>query len=88
MEEEHNIYLIFSKLGRTYYVFLSTFYDMREALGIDYKKPTLESFCVDLIREEDKILQLGVINTAGTSNKALFSQQKDKPRYSKKQHPR
>jgi hypothetical protein len=74
MEEEHCIYLILSKLGSAYYVFVSTFYSMREALGKDYEKPTLESFCDALIREEDKLVQLGVINTAGTSNKALVSQ--------------
>jgi hypothetical protein len=88
MEEEHCIYLILSKLGSAYSVFVSTFYAMREALGKAYQKPTLESFCASLIREEDKLVQLGVINTAGTSNKALVSQQKDKPKYPKKQHPR
>jgi hypothetical protein len=88
MEEECCIYLILSKLGSAYSVFVSTFYAMREALGKSYKKPTLESFCAALIREEDKLVQLGVINTAGTSNKALVSQQKDKPKYPKKQHPR
>jgi hypothetical protein len=41
-----------------------------------------------LIREEDKLVQLGVINTTGTSNKALVAQQKDKPKNPKKQHPR
>jgi hypothetical protein len=41
-----------------------------------------------LIREEDKLVQFGVINTAGPSNKALVAQQKDKPKYPKKQHPR
>jgi hypothetical protein len=61
---------------------------MRGALGKYYQKPTLESFCVALIREEDKLVQLGVISTAGTSNKALVSQQKDKPKYPKKKHPR
>ena len=60
---------------------------MREALGKAYEKPTLESFCVALIREEDKLVQLGVINTAGTSNKALVAQQEDKPKYPKKKHP-
>jgi hypothetical protein len=40
-----------------------------------------------LIREEYKLVQLGVINTAGTSNKALVAQQKDKPKNPKKQHP-
>jgi hypothetical protein len=41
-----------------------------------------------LIREEDKLVQLGVINTVGTSNKALVAQQKYKPKYPKKQHLR
>jgi hypothetical protein len=89
MEEEHCIYLILSKLGSSYSVFVSTFYDMREDLGEEsYEKPSLESFCASLIREEDKLVQFGVINTAGPSNKDLVSQQKDKPKYPKKQHPR
>jgi hypothetical protein len=87
MEEECCIYLILSKLGSAYSVFLSTFYAMREALGKAYEKPTLKSFCASLIREEDKLIQLGVISTADTSNKALVAQQKDKPKYPKKQHP-
>jgi hypothetical protein len=44
MEEECCLYLILSKLGSPYYVFLSTFYSMREALGKDYQKPLLSSF--------------------------------------------
>jgi hypothetical protein len=40
-----------------------------------------------LIREEDKLVQFGVINTAGPSNKSLVAQQKDKPKYPQKQHP-
>jgi hypothetical protein len=87
MEDECCIYLILSKIGSAYFVFVSTFYAMREALKTTYKKPTLDSFCVALFREEDKLVQLGVINTAGTSNKALVSQQKDKPKNPKKQHP-
>ena len=86
MEEECCIYLILSKLVSAYSVFVSTFYAMREALGKTYEKPTLESFCDSLIREEDKRVQLGVINIAGTSNKALVSQQKDKPKNPKKKH--
>jgi hypothetical protein len=49
MEEELCIYIILSKLGSAYSVFVYTFYAMREALGKDYKKPTLESFCASLI---------------------------------------
>jgi hypothetical protein len=33
MEEERCIYLILSKLGSAYYLFVSTFYAMKEALG-------------------------------------------------------
>jgi hypothetical protein len=74
MEEERCIYLIHSKLGSAYSMFVSTFYAMKEVVGKAYVKPTIESFCTSLIREEDKLVQLGVINTAGTSNKALVAQ--------------
>jgi hypothetical protein len=60
---------------------------MREALGKAYQTPTLDSFCDVSIREKDNLVQLGVISTAGTSNKALVAQQKDKPKNPKKQHP-
>jgi hypothetical protein len=52
---------------------------MQEALGTAYVKPTLENFCDALIREKDKLLQLGVINIVGTSNKALVVHKKDNP---------
>jgi hypothetical protein len=87
MDEEHCIYLILSKLGNAYYVFVSTFYAMKEALGTTYQKPTLKSFCDALIREQDKIVQLRVINIAGTSNKTLVVYQKYKPKNPKKKHP-
>jgi hypothetical protein len=69
-------------------VFVYTFYVVREALEKAYQKPTLESFCDALIREKDKLVQLGVISTIGASNKALVAQQKDKPKNPKKQHHR
>jgi phosphopantetheinyl transferase (holo-ACP synthase) len=65
MDEERCIYLILSKLSSAYSMFLSTFYAMKEAVGKAYVQSTLESFCTSLIREEDKLVQLGVINTAG-----------------------
>jgi hypothetical protein len=74
MKEERCIYLILSKLGSAYSVFVSTFYAMKEVVGKAYVEPTLESFCTSLIREEVKLVQLGVINIASTSNKALVSQ--------------
>jgi hypothetical protein len=88
IDEDRCIYIILSKLGSAYFVFVSTFYAMKEALGASYQKPSLENFCDSLIREQDKLVQLGVINTAGTSNKALVVHQKDKPKNTKKQHPR
>jgi hypothetical protein len=78
MEEECCIYIILSKLGSAYYLFVSTFYAMREALRKDYQKLTLYSFCVFLIRK-NKLVQLGVIITAGTSNKALVPKRKINP---------
>jgi hypothetical protein len=87
LDEERCIYIILAKLGSAYYIFVSTFYATREALGTSYKNPSLESFCDALIREKDNLVQLGVVNTAGTSNKALVSQQKDKSKNPKKQHP-
>jgi transposase InsO family protein len=88
IDEDRCIYLILSKLGSAYSMFVYTFYAMQEALGTTYVKPTLENFCDALIREKDKLVQLGVINTVGTSNKALVVHHKDKPKNSKKQHPR
>jgi hypothetical protein len=88
MKEERCIYLILCKLGSSYSVLVPTFYAMKEAIGKAYVEPTIESFCTSLIREEDKLVQLGVINTTSTSNKSLVAQQKDKPKYPKKQHPR
>jgi hypothetical protein len=74
-------------IGSAYSVFVSTFFSMQEAQGKTYQKPSLENFCDALIREKDKLVQLGVINTVGTSNKALVVHQKDKPKNAKKQHP-
>jgi hypothetical protein len=88
LKEDKSIYVILAKLGSAYSIFVSTFYATREALGSAYKNLTLESFCDALIREQDKLVQLGLISTAGTSNRALVVQQKDKSKNPKKQHPR
>jgi hypothetical protein len=87
IDEYRCIYLILSKLGSSYFVFVSTFYAIQEAVGVAYQKPSLENFCDYLIREQDKLVQLGVIIIACTSNKALVVHQKDKPKNPKKQHP-
>jgi hypothetical protein len=60
---------------------------MQEAIGTTYQKPSLENFFDALIRHKDKVVQIGVIDTASTSNKALVVHQKDKPKNLKKKHP-
>ena len=52
---------------------------MKESLtAASYQEPSLESFCDSLIREQDKLIHLGIINNVDTSGKALLSQQKKK----------
>jgi hypothetical protein len=41
LEEERCIYIIISKLGSAYYIFVYIFYAMREALEKAYQKPAL-----------------------------------------------
>jgi hypothetical protein len=84
--EDRCIYVILAKLGSAYSIFVSTFYATKEALGSAYQKPSLESFCDALIREQYKLFQLGLISTVGTFNKALVVQQKYKSKNPKKQH--
>ena len=58
---------------------------MKESLiAASYVEPSLESFCDSLIREQDKLIHLGIINNADTSGKALLSQQKEKSKPPKK----
>ena len=86
-EDKQCIYHILSKLGPAYSVFVSTFYSMKESLtAASYQEPSLKSFCVSLIREQDKLIHLGRINNAYTSGKALFFQQKEKSKLPKKQN--
>ena len=51
-----------------------------------YQEPSLESFCDSLIRDQNNIIHLGIINNADTSGKALLSQQKEKSKTTKKQN--
>jgi hypothetical protein len=88
IDKDRFIYFILSKIGCAYFVFVSTFYAIHEVVGTSYQKPSLEKIFYSLIREQDKLVQLGVISTTGTSNKALVVHQKDKPNNPKKQHPR
>ena len=49
-----------------------------------YQEPSLQSFCDSLIREQDKLIHLGIINNADTSGKSLLPQQKEKSKPPKK----
>jgi hypothetical protein len=44
LKKDQCMYIILSKLGSAYFVFVSTFYSIREALGSAYQNPSLESF--------------------------------------------
>ena len=71
------IYCILSKLGPAYSVFVSTFHYTREAFisqGTYYKSPSFDSFCDSLIREQKKLLHLGLLNLGNSSKKALAAQ--------------
>jgi hypothetical protein len=87
LKDDLYIYVILDNIGSTYYVFVSTFYATNESLWSAYKEPSLGSFCDSLIQWQDKLVQLGLINIEGTSNKALVAQQKDKSKNPKKKHP-
>ena len=74
-EDKQCLYHILFKLGPAYSIFVSTFYSMKESLTVaSYQEPSLESFCDSLIREQDKLIHLGIINNADTSGKTLLSQ--------------
>ena len=75
-EENPLIYGILTKLPPTYSVFVSTFHSTREALlnaGATYKTPSLDAFCDSLVREQEKLLHLGLVKTDNSSNKALVA---------------
>ena len=62
-KDKQCIYHILFKIGLAYSIFVSTFYSMKESLtAASYQDPSLESFCDSLIREQDKLIHLGIIN--------------------------
>ena len=87
MKDDQCIYAIIANLGSAYFIFVFTFHSTQEALGATYKPPSLEYFCDSLIRDKDKLLHIGVINTTCTYKKDLVAQHKDKYKHTKKQHP-
>ncbi|WP_326498022.1 hypothetical protein, partial [Actinobacillus pleuropneumoniae] len=90
-EDSSLIYSILTKLGPAYSVFVSTFHSTREAFisqGTDYKSPSFDSFCDSLIREQEKLLHLGLLNLGNSSKKVLAAQQQPNSKNSKKLYPK
>ena len=76
-KEDPLIYGILAKLPPTYSVFVSTFHSTIEALinaGQQYKTLSLDTFCDSLVREQEKLLHLGLVKIGNNSNKALVAQ--------------
>jgi len=72
-------------------MFVSTFHSTREAFisqGQDYKSPSFDAFCDSLIREQEKLLHLGLLNLGNSSKKALATQQQPNSKNPKKQYPK
>jgi len=90
-QDSNLIYSILTKLGPAYSVFVSTFHSTREAFisqGQDYKSPSFDSFCDSLIREQEKLLHLGLLNLGNSSKKVLAAQQQPNSKNPKKSYPK
>eukprot|EP00253_Pinus_taeda_P028662 PITA_28662 len=90
-EDGSLIYSILTKFVPAYFVFVSTFHSTREAFisqRKDYKSPSFDAFCDSLIREQEKLLYLGLLNFGKSSKKALVSQQQPNSKNPKKQYPK
>ena len=90
-EDGSLIYCILAKLGPAYSVFVFAFHSTREAiisLGTTYKNPSFDAFCDSLIREQEKLLHLGLITSGNASKKALAAQQQSYQKNPKKQYPK
>ena len=58
---------------------------MKESLGTHYKEHTIEYFYDSLIREQDKLIHLGMISNVDTSGKSFLYQHKENSKLPKKQ---
>ena len=90
-EDGSLIYSILAKLSPAYSVCVSTFHSTRKAIisqGTAYKNPSFDAFFDSLIREQEKLLHLGLINIGNSFKKALAAQQQPCQKNPKKQHPK
>lgn len=58
-EDSQLILSILAKLGPNYLVFVSTFYDTRDALRTHYTMSSLDDFSSQLTQEKTKLVQMG-----------------------------
>ena len=54
---------VLNKLGYEYFVFVSTFHSGRASIP-NWNMPSLDSFVKSLIHEQDKLVQMGVLQTS------------------------
>ena len=90
-EDGSLIYCILTNIGPAYSVFVFAFHSTREAIissGTTYKNPSFDAFCDSLIREQEKLLHLGLITSGNASKKALAAQQQSYQKNRKKQYPK
>ena len=61
-KDEHNVLSILKKLGPKYSVHVCMFHSKQESF-LDWKLPSLDSFSESLIKQQDKLIRMGVIQT-------------------------
>ena len=68
-KDEQLVLSVLSNIGSNYSVFISTFHSRRDSIP-NWKIPSLDAFVESLIQEQDKLVQMGVIQTS--RNQALL----------------
>ena len=62
-KDEQHVLSILNKLHSEYFVFVSIFHSRRASIS-NWKMPSLDSFVDSLIHEQEKLVQMGVIQTS------------------------
>ena len=62
-KDGQNVLSILNKLGPEYFVYVSMFHSKQE-IFLNWKLPSLDSFSESLIKEQDKLIRMGVIQTS------------------------
>ena len=68
-KDEQLLLYVWRNIGFEYSVFFSTFHSRRASIP-NWRIPSLDAFVESLIQEQDKLVQMGVIQTS--KNQALF----------------